>query len=84
MKRFQVSNHIYYLFKKNNIDGLQNSYEDVFVPKIFMNLFSLSKKRKKQNIPKKSNIPKYFLLNSNSYLSNQQIENLNTGDINIL
>ena len=82
MKRFQVSNHIYYLFKKNNIDGLQNSYEDVFVPKIFMNLFSLSKKRKKQNIQKKSNIPKYFLLNSNSYLSNQQIENLNTGDIN--
>ena len=47
MKRFHLSNHIYYLFKSNNNEGSQNSYEDVFVPKIFINLFNLSNKPKK-------------------------------------
>ena len=82
MKRFHLSNHIYYLFKSNDNDGTQNSYEDVFVPKIFINLFNLAKKPKKQNIQKKSNNTKFYLLNSNSYFSNNQIDKLNIGNIN--
>ena len=82
MKRFHVSKHIYYLFKSNNNEGTQNSYEDVFVPKIFINFINLSNKPKKQSIPKKSNQTKFFLLNSNSYFSNYQLEKVNNGDIN--
>ena len=82
MKRFHLSNHIYYLFKSNNNEGSQNSYEDVFVPKLFINLFNLANKPKKQLIPKKSNQTKFFSLNSNSYFPNKQIEKLNTIDLN--
>ena len=84
MKRFHISNHIYYLFKLNNREGTQSSYEDVFVPKIFINLFNLSSKQKKQSVQKKSNQTKFFLLNSNSYFSNNLLEKFNTGDINNL
>ena len=82
MKRFHLSNHIYYLFKSNNNEGSQNSYEDVFVPKLFINLFNLANKPKKQLIPKKNNQTKFFSLNSNSYFPNKPIEKLNTIDIN--
>ena len=82
MKRFHVSNHIYYLFKSNNNDGKHNSYEDVFVPKLFINLYNLAKKPKKHNVQKKSNHTKFFLLNYNSYFSNNQFDKLNTVDFN--
>ena len=84
MKRFQVSKHMYYLFKRNDNEGIQNSYEDVFMPKVFINLYNLSKKPKKKSIKKKNNQPKYFLLNSNSYFSNQQMDKFDTYDINSL
>ena len=82
MKRFHLSNHIYYLFKSNNNEGSQNSYEDVFVPKIFINLFNLSNKHKKHFNHKKNNQTKFFSLNSNSYFPNKQMGKLNTIDIN--
>ena len=82
MKRFHLSNHIYYLFKSNNNEGSQNSYEDVFVPKIFINLFNLSYKPKKHFNHKKNNQTKFFSLNSNSYFPNKQMGKLNTIDIN--
>ena len=82
MKRFHLSNHIYYLFKSNNNEGSQNSYEDVFVPKIFINLFNLSNKPKKHFNHKKNNQTKFFSLNSNSYFPNKQMGKLNTIDIN--
>ena len=41
MKIFNISKHIYYLFKPNNNNGLLNSYEDVFVPKILLNLYNI-------------------------------------------
>ena len=77
MKRFNISKHIYYLFKPNNNNGLLNSYEDVFVPKILLNLYNISKKPKKCNLHKKTNQAKFFLLNSNSYFPNNNLNKLN-------
>ena len=77
MKRFNISKHIYYLFKPNNNNGLLNSYEDVFVPKILLNLYNISKKPKKCNLHKKTNQAKFFLLNSNSYFPNNNLNQLN-------
>ena len=84
MKRFQVSKHMYYLFKRNDNEGIQNNYEDIFVPKIFINLYNLSKKPKKKSIKKKNDQPKYYLLNSNSYFSNQQLDKFKIYDYNNL
>ena len=81
MKRFNVSEHIYYLFKSNNNKGEHNSSEDVFVPKIFMNLYNLSKKDKKPNNTK-YNKKKLHLLNNNSNISKRKIEKLNISGLN--
>ena len=81
MKRFNVSEHIYYLFKSNNNKGEHNSSEDVFVPKIFMNLYNLSKKDKKPNNTK-YNKKKLHLLNNNSNISKRKIEKLNISELN--
>ena len=84
MKRFRVSEHIYYLFKSNDNKGDQNSYGDVFVPRIFKNLYNLAKKDKMRFIQKnnKDNKEKLYLLNYNSYFSKKQIEKLNISKIN--
>ena len=75
MKRFNLSQHIFYLFKPDNNFGTeQKSREDVFVPKLFVNLYNLANRQKKINMKAyNNNQTKFFLLNSNSYFSNLQI-----------
>ena len=83
MKRFNLSKHFYYLFKPEHSGAEQKSREDVFVPKIFMNLYNITKKIKKQNMKAyNKNETKFFLLNSNSYFSHNQMAKMNTFDIN--
>ena len=83
MKRFNLSKHFYYLFKPEHSGAEQKSREDVFVPKIFMNLYNITKKIKKQNMKAyNNNETKFFLLNSNSYFSHNQMAKMNTFDIN--
>ena len=84
MKRFNISQHIFYLFKPENDFGTeQKSREDVFVPKFFVNLYNLAKKQKKMNMKAyNNNQTKFFLLNSNSYYSNLQLSKMKTFDIN--
>ena len=84
MKRFNLSQHIFYLFKPDNNFGTeQKSREDVFVPKLFVNLYNLANRQKKINMKAyNNNQTKFFLLNSNSYFSNLQMAKMKTFDIN--
>ena len=83
MKRFNITKHIFYLFKPDDNSGSeQKSRDDVFVPKFFMNLYNLTKKQKKINMKAyNNNQAKFFLLNSNSYFSNLQLAKMKTFNV---
>jgi hypothetical protein len=77
MKRILASNNIYYLFKSTPNNGKKIHYEDVFVPKFFLNLFKLSKKKKKLRSENKKYEEKDYLLNINSYFKPEQLDTIN-------
>ena len=78
MKRILASNNIYYLFKSSPKNGRKQHYEDIFVPKYFLNLFKLSKKKKILKAENKKYEEKDYLLNINSYFKPEQIDKINS------
>ena len=82
MKRIVASNNIYYIFKSSPKTGKKRHYEDIFVPKFFLNLYKLSKKKKILKIEKKKHEEKDYLLNINSYFKQEQNGNINAYNFN--
>ena len=78
MKRVVEPNNIYYIFKANSKNNKKRYFEDIFVPKFFLNLYKLSKKKKIAKYENKKNEDKDYLLNINSYFKQDQIKNINT------
>ena len=78
MKRIVASNNIYYLFKSSSKNSKRRYYEDIFVPKLFVNLYNLSKKRKVPKLENKKYEDKDYLLNINSYFKQEQINDIKT------
>ena len=82
MKRIVASNNIYYIFKPAFKNDKRRYYEDIFVPKFFLNLYHLSKKKKILKVENKKYEDKDYLLNINSYFKQEQINNINTYNTN--
>ena len=82
MKRIVASNNIYYIFKSSPKTGKKRHYEDIFVPKFFLNLYKLSKKKKILKIEKKKHEEKDYLLNINSYFKQEQNGSINAYNFN--
>ena len=82
MKRIVASNNIYYIFKSSPKNGKKRHYEDIFVPKFFLNLYKLSKKKKILKNENKKHEDKDYLLNINSYFKQEQNGNINTFNVN--
>ena len=78
MKRVVAQNNIYYIFKSNQKSNRKRFCEDIFVPKFFLNIYNLSKKKKSSKCENKKQEDKDYLLNINSYFKPDQINNLNT------
>ena len=82
MKRIVEQNNIYYIFKPSPKNNTKRYCEDIFVPKYFINLYNLSKKKKKLKKENKKYEDKDYLLNINSYFKPEQIFNINTYNTN--
>ena len=83
MKRFAAKNNIYYIFKPSSKPNKKRYFEDIFVPKFFINLYNLSRKKKIIKDENKKYEDKDYLLNINSYFRAEQIGTLNTYNTNI-
>ena len=68
-------NNIYYLFNSSLKNGKRRYFEDIFVPKFFLNLYNLGKKKKVPEIEDKKLDDKDYLLNLNSYFKKEKINN---------
>ena len=69
------SNNIYYLFNSSLKNGKRRYFEDIFVPKFFLNLYNLGKKKKNLEIEDKKLDDKDYLLNLNSYFKKEKVNN---------
>ena len=83
MKRDAAQNNIYYIFKPSSKTNKRRYFEDVFVPKFFINLYNLSRKKKITKDESKKYEDKDYLLNINSYFKPEQVSTLNTYNTNI-
>ena len=82
MKRIVGSNNIFYIFKPSFKNDKRRLYEDIFVPKFYLNLYHLSKKKKILKVEHKKYEDKDYLLNINSYFKQEQIDNINVYNTN--
>ena len=82
MKRIVDSNNIFYIFKPSFKNDKRRLYEDIFVPKFYLNLYHLSKKKKILKVEHKKYEDKDYLLNINSYFKQEQIDNMNAYNTN--
>ena len=82
MKKVVASNNIYCIFKPSSKNNKKRFYEDIFVPKFFLNLYILSKKKKIPKLENKKHEDKDYLLNINSYYKQEQISDINLNNNN--
>ena len=69
------SNNIYYLFNSSLKYGKRKYFEDIFVPKFFLNLYNLGMKKKISDIEDKKLDYKDYLLYLNSYFKKEKVNN---------